>query len=438
MDMRTNRAGRWVRVSGDSQSEEDQLPDINQHCADHDYQINQSTLFQVHGKSAYKGAQDPYWQRVVKAFQNHEIDVIVIWMVDRLDRKNVLHAIPMVNEVLSVGGRIEFTEQPECNLDASDPNIDEAVKAFSDRIHAANAESKIKSKRVKKAFRGMDAKGVIRNKATYGYRIVGERKQKNSTFEVIEDEAKVIRQAAKDYMSGMSLAQICRKLPPTRNGNPWSPKTLGAVLRSETICGRYHQGDSVVTVPEILSPQEWKILQRKMDTKAYRKGVRQRTDQAMLTGMLYHKECGRKMYRLRDSYYCRPKDGKSCAFMIPIAETDEEALHQISMMDPIQAPRTNPGSSWQDEAEPLRWEIQQLARTQEAGWLAKVTELQAEIDALKARGDVEPSTEVRWVDISALSVYLLRMDHSARREALCELAATAGLKFYANQAGITT
>lgn len=436
--MNGKRAGRWIRVSSGGSDEEDQIPDVNGYCESKEYEINQSTLFQVHGKSARKGAQDPAWQKVVKAFEQHQIDVIVLWMVDRLDRRDIRKAVPMVESVLSVGGRIEFTEQPDSNLDANDPEINYKFKAFTDRIHAAWVESEIKSKRVKKAFRGMDAKGVIRNKATYGYRIVGERKQKNSTFEIIEEEAEVIRAAAKDYMSGMSLAQICRKLPPTRKGNQWSPKTLGGVLRSETICGRYHQGDAVIEVPAIIEPTEWKVLQRKMDTKAYRKGVRQRTDQAMLTGMLYHKECGRKMYRLRDSYYCRPKDGKSCAFMIPIAETDEEALHQISMMDPIQAPRTEPGRSWQDEAEPKRWEIQQLAKTQEAGWLARATELQAQIDALEARGDVEPTTEVRWVDIAAMSVYLLRMDHRARREALCELAATAGLRFWASKDGITT
>ena len=89
-----DRAGRWIRVSGDSQSEADQLPDIDAYCGDKDYSLDR--IFEVHGKSAYKGDQDPDWRKVVRAIEDNEIDVVVCWMVDRLDRKNILHAVPMV------------------------------------------------------------------------------------------------------------------------------------------------------------------------------------------------------------------------------------------------------------------------------------------------------------------------------------------------------
>ena len=127
-------------------------------------------VYEVHGKSAYKGDQDPDWLKVVRDIQDGKIDVVVCWMVDRLDRKNILHAIPMVLKVLDAGGRIEFSEQPECNLDANSPTIDEDVKAFSDRVHAANQESKIKSKRVLKAHNKRRANGSAIGRAPWGYR----------------------------------------------------------------------------------------------------------------------------------------------------------------------------------------------------------------------------------------------------------------------------
>src|SRR5207245_2134852 len=84
----TDRAGRWIRVSGDTQSEEDQLPDINAYCDDRQYA--KGRIYKVKGKSAYKGAQDPDWQKVVADFRSGQIDVVVCWMVDRLDRQNIL------------------------------------------------------------------------------------------------------------------------------------------------------------------------------------------------------------------------------------------------------------------------------------------------------------------------------------------------------------
>ena len=157
------RAGVWLRVSGDTQSEEDQEPDIRSYCHERGYSVTK--VYVVHGKSAHKGAQDPYWQEVVRDFRDGHLDVVVCWMVDRLDRRNILHAVPMVLEVLNVGGRVEFSEQSESNLDSDDPDLDEKVKSFSDRIHAARAESKIKSKRILKRHRALRAKGSVIGRA---------------------------------------------------------------------------------------------------------------------------------------------------------------------------------------------------------------------------------------------------------------------------------
>jgi hypothetical protein len=89
-------------------------------------------------------------------------------MVDRLDRRNILHAIPMVSAVLQVGGRVEFSEQTDANLDSRDDNLDDKLKSFSDRVHEAHQESVVKSKRVRKAFVKRRKRGSVIRRAPWG------------------------------------------------------------------------------------------------------------------------------------------------------------------------------------------------------------------------------------------------------------------------------
>jgi DNA invertase Pin-like site-specific DNA recombinase len=57
------------------------------HCEERGYEI--AKTYTVHGKSAFKGEQDPSWRRVVKDVKAGKIQVVVIWLVDRLDRQNI-------------------------------------------------------------------------------------------------------------------------------------------------------------------------------------------------------------------------------------------------------------------------------------------------------------------------------------------------------------
>lgn len=397
-----NRAGRWLRVSGDSQSEADQEPEINAYCEDRDYQISDKTKFTVHGKSAYKGAQDPYWQRVIDAFRNDEIDVIVLWMVDRLDRRNILRAVPMVNAVLEVGGRVEFSEQPECNLDANDPDLSDKVEAFAKRCADAHRESKIKSKRVAKTFNRIDGNGAVRNRAGYGHQITGEKYSKR--FELNEAEADIIRQAVSRYLGGQSLMHVCRWLTTNgirgRNGAAWTPKTLGKLFRSETLIGRYHQGDTVAKVPSIITVTQFKAAQAKLDEKAYRKGVRTREDTALLTSILFCGKCGRPMYRNASrgnspvTYYCRPVAGTpSCKMMVDLREADLMVIEEIGLQIYVNE-RTQevviPGHDYADDIEQIVFDIKALD-PKATDWLATVTAMQAEIARL---ANMEPEPDI--------------------------------------------
>ena len=457
---RTNRAGRWIRVSGDTQSEEDQIPEIDTYCEGRGYATSEGTLFTVHGKSAYKGAQDPYWLKVVAAFERNEIDVIVIWMVDRLDRKNILHAIPMVQKVLDAGGRIEFSEQPECNLDASDPDISDKVAEFADRIAAAHRESQIKSKRVRKTFKRIDANGALRNRPGYGFNIVGDKYSMRA--ELNEAEADTIRLAVTRYLDGQSLAHICRQLTANgirgRNGAEFTPKTLGKILRSKTIIGRFRQGEVVVRVPGIITEKQHKALIAKLDAKGYRAGIRTRDDTAMLTSVLYCGICGRPMYAVHTggtsqkkvwadksktrkitrkypapvvyNYYCRP-NGTSCKMMILVSEADADVIEDVGARFYVNNRTTEvviPGHDYNDDADMINRDIIELAKTPEIdGWLDKMAAMQAESARLRALPRDPDTVKVVNVDTVAEANAWQQLTVAGKRAFLTG----AGIRIYA-------
>ncbi len=94
------RAGIWLRVSTGRQDERSQLPDCLAHCEARGHGVVKRYV--VHGESAYHGEQDPDWSKVVADVKARVIDAVVIWKVDRLDRRNLLVAVPMVNRALDV------------------------------------------------------------------------------------------------------------------------------------------------------------------------------------------------------------------------------------------------------------------------------------------------------------------------------------------------
>jgi DNA invertase Pin-like site-specific DNA recombinase len=299
----TDIAGRWIRVSGDSQSEADQLPDIDIYCDDRAYA--KGRVFEVHGKSAYKGAQDPDWLKVVRAIQDREITVIVCWMVDRLDRQNILHAIPMVLAVLDAGGKIEFSEQPECNLDANDPDISDKVKAFSDRIHAAHQESVIKSKRIIKAQRRLREKGSITGRPPWGFENICTVCQRPAvrpgcnghikTCQPTADGRKYIPLIFAKFANGETASAIAAWLTaegvPTKKGNAWNEATLSTRLVKNPIYYGQRRNNGNLRTEALVSYDVWLAANKAVSSRSKPGRGTVSHDKALLSPVCGNPEC---------------------------------------------------------------------------------------------------------------------------------------------------
>jgi DNA invertase Pin-like site-specific DNA recombinase len=422
------RAGRWLRVSTSGQDEENQEPSVDRWIADHDYALAETYRLK---KSAYKGRHDAMLDRVIEDMHRGHITVLVVWKSSRIERRGAYNAFDLARRVREAGGRIEYVLDTYLNETNEMSDVMLALAATKDR-----EESREKSERIRISFDRIDANGAIRNRAGYGYRIIGQKYGKR--FEVIESEADVIRDVAERYLQGQSLAHICRWLNDngrlTHDGNRWAPKTLAQVLRHETIMGRYRQGNATVKVPEIISVRDFNALQAKLDSRAYRKGVRTRKGTALLTSILRCGQCKRAMYRVVNTegehYYCRPKDGRSCKMLLPLAQMDAQAfdLLRSPSVRTITRDVVIPGRNYQNDIDQLALDIKALDPLDE-GWLDKVTAIQAEIARLSALPAVPGRIETVEVDLSEYVATWPTMATGERRSVLIE----HGIKIYATK-----
>jgi site-specific DNA recombinase len=333
------RAGIWLRVGTGGQDEVNQEPDVLRYCADRGYEVVKT--YTVHGKSAYKGDQDPDWQRVVKDVKSGKISVVVVWNVDRLDRRNIMHAIPMVNAVLDIDGRIEFATQ------SIDLTTMEGRIGFAIYCEQALAESKIKSGRVLAKHNALRAVNAFVGRPPFGYRIVcaegcGPVNGKHEHPKTLEPDPALVpyvKGMAERYLTGSTLTAICEWLDAEgvkpSGGGMWQPRTVRLILGSPTLVGRRKHGGGVIRYEPILDTFTFRRLQDRLTANPRRPVVS--ADAAAFAGIIYCAKCGRIMHRRivfntrkdgsrQYNYYYRcdgtSRELSTCRNMLPMAELD--------------------------------------------------------------------------------------------------------------------
>ena len=143
------RAGKWLRVSSGGQDEANQEPDVDRHCDARGYHV--AKTYTLHDKSASKGEQQEALDEVLDDLRRGEIQVLVCWHSDRLDRRGVREALDFIVKVKNAGGHIESTKEGQLDEDSIDTiihswmnwkkseHLKEQVKAGHDRVRANGA-----------------------------------------------------------------------------------------------------------------------------------------------------------------------------------------------------------------------------------------------------------------------------------------------------------
>jgi DNA invertase Pin-like site-specific DNA recombinase len=367
------RVGKWIRVSSGGQDEANQEPDIDKHCDRHGYNVTKT--YTLHDKSASKGRQQKALDEVLEDLRVGEIQVLVCWHSDRLERRGVRHALNFLAAVGQAGGRVESTQEGILDED----NLLTIVNA-----HMNGEKSKHLAEQVGAAHARIRQNGALHGRAPWGMTITGPKYNKELAG---TDEGRLwVPRIFGWVINGWSLAKVSRYLLdegiPGDHG-PWHESTIGAMIRNPAYMGfRCEQDPGTKKYGKILhkcealvSPGIWRQANEALDTRPKR-GFTNPDTRAMLATAL---KCGNPdcdatgapdspMNRSRSStrvYYRCCGTGavrRSCGTMVPLAVVDDAVdtiIHATFSRTRLER-RIIPGTDHAVELESLKFELRQL------------------------------------------------------------------------------
>lgn len=187
-------------------------------------------LVGIYADEAMTGTKDdrPQFQKMLADCRAGKIDMVIVKSLTRLAR-NTVTLLETARELKLLGIDVFFEKENIHTMSGDGELMLTLLASF------AQEESRSVSENIKWRIRKNFELGIPNAGNTLGYRL------KNGTFEIVPEEAEVVRQIFTDYLSGMGRIAIARKLTrmgiPTKHGEQWNSNTLYRILRNEKYVG---------------------------------------------------------------------------------------------------------------------------------------------------------------------------------------------------------
>src|SRR6266536_3620509 len=233
-------AAIYARVSSAQQREENtiasQTAALIEFAKSHDLEVPREWVFEDEG---YSGAtlERPGLERVRDLAAEGQIQVMLAYSPDRLSRKYA-YQILLIEEFARHGVEMVFVKSPQGDS-AEDQLLVQLQGMIAEYERAQIAERTRRGKR----HRAQSGLVNVLCGAPYGYRYVKKSETSTAFYEVIEEQASVVRQVYRLYTEeGRSIGALVRWLNvqgiPTRRGNSlWERTTVWAMLRNPAYQG---------------------------------------------------------------------------------------------------------------------------------------------------------------------------------------------------------
>jgi site-specific DNA recombinase len=340
-------AAIYARVSSDRQKEEQtivsQTAALIEYCRQEGYAIPDEWIFQDEG---YSGATliRPGLERVRDLAAEGQIEKLLIYSPDRLSRKYAYQVL-LIEEFARQGVEVIFIRSPR----ASTPE-EHLLVQFQGMIAEYERAQIAERTRRGKRYRAKTGLINVLSGAPYGYRYVKKTETTASYYEIIEQQAEVVRKVFELYTEvGLSIGAIARwlndhEIPTRKKTSRWERSTIWAMLRNPAYMGKACFGKTEsaprqrttrplrqrggfsprcstnrerprhewieIPVPAIISEETFALAEERLeDNKRFSK--RRTIDPTLLHGMLVCGECGYAYYRCstrtskRKIYYYR-------------------------------------------------------------------------------------------------------------------------------------
>lgn len=245
----------YIRVSTHWQIDKDSLPvqrkDLIAYCK---LILNTENyvIFEDAGYSA-KNTDRPDFQRMMSRIRTGEFTHILVWKIDRISR-NILDFATMYQEFNELG--VTFISKNE-QFDTSTAIGEAMLKII---LVFAELERKMTSERVTATMLSRATDGKWNGgKIPYGYSYIKD----SSEFVINQDEARVVKLMYDLYDKHRSLLAVSKDLNAmgyrSRNGNEWSPVTVGNIMRNPFYIGimRYNYRDESKATFTTKPEEDW-------------------------------------------------------------------------------------------------------------------------------------------------------------------------------------
>ena len=184
----------------------------------------------VYADEAMTGTKDNRgkFQEMMQECKNGNIDLILTKSISRFAR-NTVTLLESVRELKDLGVDVYFEEQ-NINTMSTNGELMLTILASYAQEESLSASENMKW-RIKKLFE----QGLLPSGRLIGY------KYKEGAFEVISEEAEIVKRIYSMYLGGMGKVKIAKQLNKegvlTRNRHTWSPMALHWVLTNYTYTG---------------------------------------------------------------------------------------------------------------------------------------------------------------------------------------------------------
>ena len=184
----------------------------------------------VYADEAKTGTKDsrPEFQKLIFDCKQGKIDMIITKSISRFAR-NTLTVLETVRELKSLGINVYFEKENIHSLSEDGELMLTLLSSF------AQEESLSVSENCKWRIRDKFKRGVPFNSRTLGYIY------ENGNFEVDFSEAKIVGMIFEDYLNGMGMLMIARKLEKMkikpRHSTKWNKNSVRTILQNEKYTG---------------------------------------------------------------------------------------------------------------------------------------------------------------------------------------------------------
>ncbi|RDI19677.1 recombinase family protein [Lentzea flaviverrucosa] len=218
---KTLRACLYLRISQDSTGEglgvERQEAECRALCERRNWAV--ADVITENNRSATKGRR-PGFDRLLELIASHEIDVIVIWAIDRLTRQ-IIEMEEIINACEMHGVKLA-TVCGDLDLSTVDGRQNARILASVARAEIERKSQRAASKFQQSAEAGKPSGGV----RAFGYTKDG--------LHLEPEEAALVAEAYDRFNSGATLGEICRlfneRNASTARGNTWKTSSMRALL----------------------------------------------------------------------------------------------------------------------------------------------------------------------------------------------------------------